>query len=349
MAKASTVGLDIGTTRVRAVELEHSGSGGPTLSRYGEVPLPPGAVRDGEVNDIAVVADALKALWTQAKFTSKDVNIGVGNQRVVVREIDVPRMPASQVRAALPYQVQELLPMPLDEALLDFFPTGEGQSSSGPTLKGMLVAATRDTVNASIMAVESAGLRPRLVDLDSFALLRALARGQDARGTVAVVEIGARTTHVIVATDGLPRFVRILAGGGQNVTDAVAAALNVDVQRAEEMKRHLGIGATVPPELAAAGEAIGTVVTHLVEAVRNTFTYFAANNGGQGVDRLLLTGGGSHLPGLGQYLSSATRLPAAFGDPLAGLTVGKQVDTARVRDISSLVALPVGLAYGVAA
>lgn len=348
MAKTGAVGLDIGTTHVRAAELERSGSSA-TLTRYGEVTLPPGAVRDGEVHDPSVVADALRRLWAQAKFTSKDVNIGVGNQRVVVREVDVPRMPAAQVRAALPYQVQGLLPMPLDEALLDFYPTGEGESANGPTLHGMLVAATRDTVSASLMAVESAGLRPRMVDLDSFALLRALARGPYGQGTVAVVEVGARRTHVVIATDGRPRFVRILAAGGQNVTDAVVSALGVDQVQAEEIKRNVGIGAAVPPEYAPASEAVSTAVVKLVESVRNTFTYFAGNNHGAGVESVVLTGGGAHLPGLGQYLASATRLPTAFGDALAGVQFGKSVDAQQLRAMSSLVALPVGLAYGEAA
>lgn len=164
------IGLDIGTTRVRAAEVVVSGRGAsaqPTLVRFGEVALPPGAVRDGEVEDTGTVSAAIRRLWSDAKFGSRDVNIGVGNQRVVVRELDLPWMPLPQLRQSLPFQVQELLPMDTDEALLDYFPTGEVEGPQGRLVHGMLVAATRDTVRANVMAVEGAGLRPQLVDLSS--------------------------------------------------------------------------------------------------------------------------------------------------------------------------------------
>ncbi len=114
MAGTRVIGLDIGATAVRAAELE-IGPGGPTgktppmLHRVGQIALPPGVVRDGEVTDAEVVAEALKRLWATEKFSTKDVVIGVGNQRVVVRELAVPWMPAAQIKASLPYQVQEML------------------------------------------------------------------------------------------------------------------------------------------------------------------------------------------------------------------------------------------------
>lgn len=200
VAKAGVIGLDIGTTHVRAAEVRpgSAGPGGepPTLVRYGQVALPLGAVRDGEVAEPAAVTSALRRLWSEVGFSTRDVNIGVGNQRVVVRELELPWMPLTDIRASLPFQVSELIPMSPDEAVLDYYPTGETDGPAGRMVQGMLVAATRDTVNANVMAVESAGLRPQLVDLNPFALLRALARGELAGRTVALVEVGARITQV---------------------------------------------------------------------------------------------------------------------------------------------------------
>jgi type IV pilus assembly protein PilM len=351
LAKAGVIGLDIGTTRVRAAEVVVSGRGAsaqPTLVRFGEVALPPGAVRDGEVEDTGTVSAAIRRLWSDAKFGSRDVNIGVGNQRVVVRELDLPWMPLPQLRQSLPFQVQELLPMDTDEALLDYFPTGEVEGPQGRLVHGMLVAATRDTVRANVMAVEGAGLRPQLVDLSSFALLRAVVRGDLAGRTVAVVDVGARITQVLVAAQGMPRFVRILPSGGENVTDAVAAALSIAAPDADRVKREVGVGFAVRPELAPAAEAVGSVVRNLVEAVRNTFVYYQSNNLGAGIEVVVLTGGGAHLPGLGQYLSSASRLPVVLGDPLATIKVAKPINTESLARQSSLLAMPIGLALGVA-
>lgn len=353
MAKAGVIGLDIGTTHVRAAEVAGgSGRGAsaqPTLTRYGEVALPPGAVRDGEVEDTGIVSAALRQLWSEGKFSSRDVNIGVGNQRVVVRELDLPWMPLAQLRGSLAFQVQDLLPMSTDEALLDYYPTGEVEGPGGKMLHGMLVAATRDTVRANVMAVESAGLRPRLVDLNPFALLRAIVRGDLANRTVAVVDIGARITQVAIAAHGMPQFVRILPAGGQNVTDAVAGAMGIAAPEAEGVKREVGIGFAVGPDLAGAAEAINGVVRPLVEAVRNTFVYYAGNHPGAGIEAVVLTGGGAHLPGLGQYLASASRLPVTIGDPLSTIRVAKSARSDHLVRESSLVAMPIGLAYGVPA
>ncbi len=353
MASSRVIGLDIGSSAVRAAELEfgggaRSGKSSPGLARVGEIPLPVGAVRDGEVVQPETVSHAIRQLWSRGKFESKDVVLGVGNQRVLVRELDLPWMPLPQLRASLPFQVGEMLPMSADEALLDFFASAEVNGPQGRMLRGMLVAAQRDTVTANVLAVESAGLRPVMVDLNGFALLRALARGDLARATAAFVDIGATISTVAIATGGLPRLVRSLPSGGQHVTNAVASILNVSLPEAENLKREVGVGFAVAPDRQPAAEAIGTVVRTLVEGIRNTLVYFQSNNPGASIDVVVLTGGGAQLPGLGQYISSATRLPATLGNPIATLRQGRGT-----RDLplghETLLALSVGLAYGVAA
>ncbi|WP_407343040.1 type IV pilus assembly protein PilM [Pengzhenrongella phosphoraccumulans] len=352
MATSQVVGLDIGTMGVRAVELEFAGSHGttpPKLVRYGQVPLPLGAVRDGEVAEPGIVSSALRQLWQENGFGTKQVVIGVGNQRVVVRELDLPWMPMAQIRASLPFQVKELLPMATDEALLDYYPTGEHETDTGRTFRGMLVAAQRDTVNANVLAVEGAGLQAMMVDLTGFALLRSVVRGELLDQVVGLVDVGASITNVVIVDHGVPRLVRTLPSGGLNVTTAVASALGIAASEAELIKREIGFGHTVGPEHAAAAEAISGVTQTLIESIRNTFVYYSGNNPGATIDIAVLTGGGAHLPGFGQYVSSASRLPVALGDPLAGLRVAKSFDRASLNGLESLIAVPVGLAFGVAA
>jgi len=348
------IGLDIGTTAVRAVEVEF-GSGGPaataspTLHHAAAAPLPPGAVREGEVVDQRVVSDVIRSLWSKGGFSSKDVVIGVGNQRVIVRELELPWMPLGQLKASLPFQVQELLPVASADALLDYYPTGESTNEGGRHVQGILVAAQRDTVAANVVAVEGAGLRPVLVDLNGFALLRALCRGEYTEHVVAFVDIGARLTNVVVADAGAPRLVRVLPSGGQGITDAVAAALQVSQPEADAVKRSVGLGFSPAPGHEVAAEAIVEASRTLVESIRNTFVYYSSTNPGRSIETIVVTGGGSQLPGLGQFLSSSTRLSATPGDPLAGFRFGKNVDRGRLQGAESQVALPVGLAYGVAA
>ncbi|MGV8967940.1 MAG: type IV pilus assembly protein PilM [Cellulomonas sp.] len=352
MAKSRVIGLDIGTTHVRAVEIEF-GSGGPAgrgvpeVVKFGQVELPLGAVRDGEVAEPQTVASALRRLWSETKFSHKDVVIGVGNQRVLVRDLDLPAMPIAQLRASLPFQVQDLIPVAVEDALLDYFPTGTAVGPHGPVYRGLLVAATKETVKANTSAVELAGLRPMMVDLNAFALARVQARGELAVGTIALVDIGARVTNLVIVSNGQPRFVRILPSGGQDVTEAVANAMNIPIERAEEIKRDIGVGHAVANEFKGAEESITDVTSSLVEAIRNTLVYYASNNPGGAVEQILLTGGGGFLPGLGQFLSSSSRLPVAIGQPLTTLKVGRGVGD--IGGLQPVLAIPLGLAFGVAA
>lgn len=354
VASSRVIGLDIGSTAVRAAEIEF-GSGGPasaqpgTLLHLGQVSLPPGAVRDGEVQQADVVSAALRQLWVETKFATKDVVLGVGNQRVLVRDLDLPWMPPAQLKPSLPFQVGDMLPMSADEALLDYYAIDEVQGPQGRMLRGMLVAAQRDTVTSNVLAVEGAGLRPVMVDLNGFALVRALARGELAHATAAFVDVGATITTVVVAAAGVPRLVRSLPTGGQNVTNALASALGMSQPEAENLKREVGVGYAVQPDRQAAADAINAVVSSLVEGVRNTLVYYQGSNAGSAIDVLVLTGGGAQLPGLGQYMSSASRLPATLGDPIGRLRPGKSFNRMALAGRESLLALPVGLAHGVAA
>lgn len=355
MAKSRVIGLDIGTTHVRAAELEF-GSGGPartaqpSVVRYGEVALPHGAVRDAEVVEASTVATAIRRLWSENKFSHKEVVVGIGNQRVIVRDLDLPSMPAAQIRSSLPFQVQDMLPVAVSDAILDYLPTGSFAGEHGKMLRGLLVAATKDTVHANTEVVEAAGLRPVMVDLGAFALTRVMARGELAGRTVALVDIGARVTTVVIVANGQPALVRMLPSGGQDVTEAVAGALSISLTDAEQAKRHIGVGFATEPELQVGAEAIRTVASSLIEAVRNTFVYYASAGQHSAPEVAVITGGGSQLPGLGQYLSSATRLPVTVGRPLSTLKHGNSSGlSSQMIENQHAIAVPLGLAFGVAA
>ncbi len=349
MAKHRSIGLDIGTTAVRAAEVEFSTGGiGGELHRFHTVPLPPDVVRDGEVVDRHAVAGAIRELFSKGGFASKEVILGIGNQRVAVRSMALPWAPLDELRLSLPYQVQDLLPMPVEDALLDFYPIEEVDDQGVRSLDGMLVAAVRETVSSNVATAELAGLVPVGVDLNAFALLRVMTRGQLASRTVALVDIGARITTVIITSGGVPRFVRALPLGGQDATDAFAKALGIAGVEAERIKCDIGLGSAKYPELRDGADAMAESTTKLVEAIRGTFTYFSTNAVGNQIDVVSLTGGGANLVGLGQYLASASRLNVVLGDPLEGTSLAKSSGgRAKYDGVLSTMAIPVGLAYGV--
>ena len=245
MARRAAVGLDIGTSGVRAAELS-LGKGPVTLERFGQVALPPGAVRDGEVVDVAVVGEAIKRLWGQVKFSTRNVVVGVSNQRVVVRQAELPWLPADEMKKSLPFQVQDFIPMPVDQALLDFHPLEDFVNDAGNRMmKVLLVAASREMVGSALDSVAAAGLTPVMVDLTPFAVMRSLVV-RDELGLApleaeALVNIGASVTNIVVHEAGVPRFVRILLMGGGDITEAVADRMGVPVEQAESVKQTAGM------------------------------------------------------------------------------------------------------------
>ena len=346
------VGLDIGTSGVRAAELVLR-RGSTTLERFGQVALPPGAVSDGEVVDVDAVATAIRQLWAQARFRGKRVVLGVANQRVVVRQVDLPWQPVDQLRASLASQVQDHLPMPVEQTILDFHPLEEFTSDGGARmLRVLLVAAGRDMVGRALEAVEKAGLTPSMVDLTSFAVLRSQLRvsGAFCAEGETLVDIGASVTNIVVHQGGVPRFVRILLMGGGSITDAVAERLGVDAEQAEALKQATGLAPVAAQDgRQPVDRAIESTGSALVEEVRSSLDYYLAQPAAARVGRIVLSGGGSRLSGLPERLSAATRLPVELAHPMSVLELGDTGLTAeQLAIVEPLVTVPVGLALGVA-
>jgi type IV pilus assembly protein PilM len=204
------VGLDIGSSGVRAAELV-PGRRRASLRRFASVPLSPDVVRAGVVMDGDALSFALRELWSIGKFGTKDVRLGIANSGVMVRQMVLDWMPPDDFRQALRYQVQDALPMPVDDANLDYHLLDElevADEGGDPRrlLRILLVAAAREVVDPFVEAVRRAGLRPSGVDLLPFALVRARTPGGPDRTaeTEAIVDVGADVVSVVVHTGGVP-------------------------------------------------------------------------------------------------------------------------------------------------
>ena len=351
MAASTAIGLDIGTSGVRAAELAF-GKNAISLEKFGQVALPEGAVRDGEVIQPSAVAEAIKQLWEHAKFSSKDVIVGVANQKVIVRQVDLPWQPLDELKESLPFAVQDTIPMAVDQALLDYYPLEELVTEDGTrSYRGLLVAAQRDMVDAQLQAVTEAGLRPVMVDLTAFAVLRSLAESDNlGMGCTmeALVDVGARVTNIIVHEGGVPRFVRILLMGGADITDALAERTGSEQSEAEALKHELGMSPDQEdPKAQAAGRVMEGAGQALIDQVRGSLDYYTASPGARPIDRIVVTGGGSRLGGLLERLGGTTRVEVQRGSAFGELEIGKTgLSPEQMQFVEPLAAVPVGLALG---
>lgn len=340
----TVVGLDIGSESIRAIEVSGVGSSRPTVLRYHEVVLPDGAVKSGEVAETNTVADALRQLWSAGKFRSKKVILGVGSSKVLVRDLTLPKLEPRELQLSIASHVQDMLPVPVADALLDFYPTSESGTPTGPVVTGLLVAAVKESVLANVKAVQRAGLVPVAVDLIPFALTR-LHKGT---GNLAFVDVGSRTTNVIVTSNGVPQFVRIIATGGHDLTSALSTRLQISMPEAELLKRTVGLDFTVThPDQAMTVQIIREVTTDLLNSLRNTLAFYANTRQNEPYSGVVLTGGGSTLRGFAAALGEITRIQVSVIDPFSQVTLASQAQQPTVDRQAMNVAL--GLAMGSAA
>jgi type IV pilus assembly protein PilM len=343
MAAHNPIGLDIGSTSVRAVETAR-GREGPSVTRFGAVPLPPGVVLGGVVQDPAAVTAAVKELWSTARFGTRKVALGVTNPQVVVRQMTVANLPPKELRESLPFQVRDSLPLPVERSLLDFFPLAEGDTPE--TITGLLIAAPKEAVVTAVEAVERAGLHVALVDLASFALLRAASR-LDKR-VEAIVDIGAQVTSVIVHDDGDPLIVRTVPRGSGEITEKLASAMKIDIREAEDLKRRAGVVEDAESDEAAAKASgiIRDAVRPLVNEIRSSFAYLSTGERQTRVVRLLLSGGGALLPGLLEMIAGQLNVATEFADPTLRMRAGRQNAVPGFEEFRLSAAVPIGLTLG---
>ena len=337
----TVVALDVGSSGVRAAELT-LGRRTPRLRRVATAPLPAGTVEHGLVKDPEALTEALRSLRERAKFGTRTAVLGVANDNVLVRQMDLDQMAPRDFRRSLQYQVAEALPMSVDEVNLDYYLLDERTEkveggADRQVARVLLVAAVREMVDGFVGAAEAAGLRVARVDLAPFALVRAASAVGAADAAEAVVDIGADLLTVVVHRGGRPRSVRMIAGlGGDTLTRGLQEHYEWAWEDAERTKTVLGLR---PPESGAErsgaeGSGAEGLVEHparqvirrqadlLVSEVKATLEFFG-DLGHPGADgtpplgRLLLTGRGARLRGLPELLQDELGVPVerldAFG------------------------------------
>lgn len=310
MAAKTVVSLEVTQESVRAVEVTSGPN--PSIVAFGEVPLPADAAKDSEVLDADAVALALHQLWAQASFSSHHVVLAVGNRRILVREFSTPLLPLDQLKASLPYQVQDLLPVPVDQAVLDFYPVAEENG----TVQGLLVAAVSETMEDLVTALAKAKLFVERIDLVPFGLARVAKTAGAAGEAVAMIHIGEHTTHVVIAVDGVPRLVRTLpaeiatsdAARALEVLEDELATVSVTVGAETLGRAGLRVRSASPLLTAAPEGSIGDLAGRL----RGTLSFYAERPGAQPIGGVFVSGAGAGnpavVPALQRELDRAVRV-----------------------------------------
>jgi type IV pilus assembly protein PilM len=303
------VGLDIDPSAVTAAQVHVNGR--LTITRAAMTPLEPGIVRDGEVTDGDGLSAALRALYKEQPGLNKRVRIGVASQKIVVRVMELPVLGApKELAAAVRFQAQDQLPMPLDSAVLDFQPLDVVDTGAGPRQRVLLVAARRDMVDRLLRAVRNAGLRPEGIDLSAFAMVRALQAPDTGDDPVLYLAIGG-VTNLAVAHGTMCQFTRVAGSGHEGMAVELAERRALTLEHARSWLTHVGLEQPVETIEGDADVVVETRrvltegVRRIAAEVRNSLDYYQAQGAAAPpVQRAVLTGPAVSVPGFAAALGA---------------------------------------------
>ncbi len=339
------VGLDIGSSSVKAVELKDLGKGrGCQLVNIGIEPLSPEAIVDGAIMDSGLVAETVQRLFATNRIKSQDVAISLSGHSVIIKKISLPQMSQEELAESIQWEAEQYIPFDVDDVNIDY------QVLEGPSLSGegnmdvLLVAVKKDKINDYTTVLANAGKTAQVVDVDVFALQNAYEANYEvpAERVVALINMGAAVTNIAILQGGASIFWRDISIGGNLFTEAIQKELNVPSEQADLLKRGQdveGVNAErVPAILQAVGEQVGT-------EIQKTLDFFKATSSSDPVSLMVLTGGGSRAGNLTTYLGQRFETEVELMDPFKKIVVNeRQFPPDRLEPLSACASVAVGLA-----
>jgi type IV pilus assembly protein PilM len=340
----NVVGLDIGSSAVKAVELKAAGKG-YRVTAFGVQPVPPDSIVDGAIIDAGAVADAIRRVFEEnTAFKTKDVCASLSGNAVIVKKITLPVMTPSELADSIAWEAEQYIPFDIQDVNLDYqiLEAGTGGESRG-SMDVLLVAAKKDKIGDYTGVILQAGRTPVIVDVDAFALQNAYEAnyGLDAREVVVLINAGASAININILQGDQSVFTRDISMGGNAYTEAVQKDLDLPFEAAEQVKKGIPVdGATfeeVRPVLHA-------VTDNVLLEVQKTFDFFKATASSDQIDRIMLSGGASRVDGFRGMLEDRFGVAVEDFDPFRTVAWDPKKLSADAAEVSATAAVAVGLA-----
>jgi len=373
--KVDAIGLEIGTSALKAVELKAGNP--PSLASLALRPMPPGLLQGDQVVDAAGLADEIRALLDDAGISRRAVVTAVGNRQAITRNITLPRMTLQELGDAIHWEAERYIPFPIDEVELDWYALDNpADLADGEEMEVVIAAARRDLLTSQVDYLRQSGLEPVVMDIKPFSLLRSLKgsllgehlnrttltgeRFTEADEVGVVIEIGASSSTITLVRGNRVLMNRNIGVSGDDVTAAIQRMFGLDFDTAEEIKIDYAM-ASIPTEeeeellaLETKHEqytpgrvhgAVRPVLADLTNEIRRSLEFFRVQTGDADIQRVLLTGGGSKLRGLAGAISDSLGFRVELGDPWLTVTVDEnRFDRQYLESFGPEFAVPMGLA-----
>jgi type IV pilus assembly protein PilM len=297
----AVVGLDIGSSAVKAVELKPSGKGYKVVALASE-PVPPDSIVDGAIIDGAAVVDAIRRLFENKAFKTKEVAASLSGNAVIVKKISLPVMTEAELGESIYWEAEQYIPFDIQDVNLDYqiLDPGTGPDSKG-TMDVLLVAAKKEKIADYTGVIAQAGRVPVVVDVDAFALQNAfeINYGFDPQAVTVLLNAGASAININILSGDQSVFTRDISVGGNAYTEAVQKELNLPFESAEQLKRGEPVEGLTFEE---ARPVLHAMTENVLLEIQKTFDFFKASATTDRIDRVLLSGGASRVDGFQKAL-----------------------------------------------
>ncbi|HPG27720.1 MAG: type IV pilus assembly protein PilM [Spirochaetaceae bacterium] len=344
--KASVIGLDIGSSSIKVVEIaQKSRDKGFDLRGLGRAALPPEAIVQGAFLNSSAIVDAIRDAIEDGRIKGKDVAASVSGHSVIVKRVSLPQMSREELEDQIQWEAEQYIPFDVNEVNLDFQILDANEDEG--QMDVLLVAAKKDLIDDYVQVITEAGLNPVAIDVAGFAVQNAYELNYDPEpdAVTALVNIGGQVVNINVIRNGIPAFTRDIMTGGAQYTEEIQKALSVSFDEAERIK----IGSSgddqvqdvIPQEV---DQAMRNVSEAVIGEISRSLDFFMATTTDARISKVLLSGGGSKISGLAAAFKERTGLETEAMNPLAHMLPSKGFDPQLLEDLGPQLAVGIGLA-----
>jgi type IV pilus assembly protein PilM len=340
----SLVGLDIGSSAVKAVELKPAGKGYKVMA-FGSEPVPPDSIVDGAIIDAAAVADAIRRLFDGRSIKTKEVAASLSGNAVIVKKIALPIMTDAELAESIYWEAEQYIPFDIQDVNLDYQILDPGDAAAGKSnMDVLLVAAKKEKIADYTGVIAQAGRSAVVVDVDAFALQNAYEAnyGIDPGAVVVLLNAGASATNINILQGDQSVFTRDISIGGNAYTEALQKELNLPFEQADQLKR----GAVVEgASFDDARPVLHAVSENVMLEIQKTFDFFKTTASSDRIDRIMVSGGASRAEGFTEMLTERFEAPVEVFDPFKKVAFdSRKFNVDSPADVAPTVAVAVGLA-----
>jgi type IV pilus assembly protein PilM len=337
----SLVGLDIGSSAIKAVELKPAGKG-YKVAAYGSEPVPPDSIVDGAIIDGAAVVDAIRRVFEGRGIKTRDVAASLSGNAVIVKKISLPTMTEAELQESIYWEAEQYIPFDIQDVNLDYQIVESGGSGKS-TMDVLLVAAKKEKIADYTGVIGQAGCTAVVVDVDAFALQNAyeINYGTEPDAVVVLLNVGASATNINILSGDQSVFTRDIAIGGNAYTEALQKELNLPYEQADQLKHGFDVeGATFED----ARPVLRAVTENVMLEIQKTFDFFKATASSDRVTRIVVSGGASRSEGFTEMLAERFEAPVEVFDPFRKIALDAKKLNVEPADIAPTAAVAVGLA-----